>query len=295
MTYVFPESLFSLRDYLKSLGCDVSAFKTARQAAFMAQQLLGSRVKFPPAGSDMSSTLWLIQQHVPGRKPTAVQRPKVTPVAPAPDLFGDCKATGKIDKKAKPQKLQPEYLRAFHPDVIKSGYHVFADGAAVPNPGAGGWGIATFRDGHEIYSESGSDQDTTNNAMELTSLLRAIRWAMQYPTVVITIWSDSQYAVHGANVWRHKWKTNGWQRGGEKAEMHNRVLLNADLWREIDAELCDPRAANVKVYWVKGHAGILGNERADELAEIGRQSIERQPDEWIDDDLDSQYRAIMAE
>jgi ribonuclease HI len=108
----------------------------------------------------------------------------------------------------------------------------------------------------------------------------------------VSVWTDSQYVVNGVNDWRHGWKAKGWQRGSDKAEPKNRILLNADLWQQIDAGLESPRAANIRVYWVKGHAGHIGNERADELAEIGRQSLDDQGP--VLDDLDAEYRAVMA-
>jgi ribonuclease HI len=104
--------------------------------------------------------------------------------------------------------------------------------------------------------------------------------------------------VNGVNDWRHGWKAKGWQRGSIKAEPKNRILLNADLWKDLDAALIDPRSANVKVLRVKGHAGHVGNERADELAEIGRESAAEghgRDGQTFEDDLDAQYRAVMAE
>jgi ribonuclease HI len=177
--------------------------------------------------------------------------------------------------------------------LVTRGYHVFADGAAVPNPGAGGWGFVAYQDGEEVWSDCGGEPETTNNRMEIAAVLEAILWSCQYPTLAITIWSDSQYTCNGVNDWRHGWKAKGWQRGGPDAKPENRILLNADLWRAIDEALCDPRAANIKIYWVKGHAGHVGNERADELAEIGRQTY-AEVVQLLEQDLDAEYRAMMA-
>lgn len=287
MSYQFPESLTALRKYLHSQGLTGDSIKTSRQAAFMAQQLLGCRMKFPPQGSDMMSTLLLIQKQIQGGKPVVVK-----PEPPATDLFGKSPTKG---KKGKDAKARPEYLSSFSAEAIASGYHIFADGASVPNPGLGGWGFAAYKDGQEIASDCGGEPEATNNSMELTALLQAIRWALQYPSIAITIWSDSEYSVKGVNEWRHGWKVKGWQRGGDKAEPKNRILLNADLWQAIDAALSGPRAANISVKWVKGHAGHVWNERADALAEMGRQSVADQLAEFAVDDLDQQYRSIMQE
>lgn len=287
MTYQFPDSLIPLRDYLRSQGLTGDSIKTSRQAAFMAQELLGSRVKFPPQGSDMTSTLFLIQKQIPGSKSTIIKP------APPADLFGTAPTTKGRGKNGKPQKPRPDYLSAFSPEVIATGYHIFADGASVPNPGVGGWGFVAYRDGQEIASDCGGEPEATNNTMELTALLRAILWALQYPSVAVTIWTDSEYSVKGVNEWMFGWKRNGWQRGSDKAEPKNRHLANADLWKAIDEALSGPRAANIRVFWVKGHAGHIGNERADELAEMGRQQLSGISGQ-LNDDLDAEYRAVMA-
>ena len=145
MTYQFPESLIPLRNYLRSRGFDGDSIKTSRQAAFVAQQLLGTRVKFPPQGSDMTPTLQLIQKKIPSDKGIAIMATPsrdVHDTHTSSDLFGKAPAKKRKGKKGKPAKERPAYLSAFSPDVIASGYHIFADGACIPNPGPGGWGFA---------------------------------------------------------------------------------------------------------------------------------------------------------
>ncbi len=152
------------------------------------------------------------------------------------------------------------------PSSFSKGVHIFCDGAAVPNPGAGGWGVVVYRDGVEVHSQSGGDPDTTNNRMEMGALLIAIETATRIAAPV-TIWSDSQYCVNGANDWRHKWKRHGWKKTAKASEL----VKNADLWQAIDTALEDAsNFGRITITWIKGHAGIVGNERADELAEIGR-------------------------
>lgn len=148
--------------------------------------------------------------------------------------------------------------------AVPAGLVVYADGACEPNPGAGGWGFVVYRDGQEIHSACGGDDDATNNTMELTAALRALQWLTQ--NVVrepVRLLTDSTYVVDGCNSWRHGWKRKGWKRGPDKP------LANPELWQALDAALI---AFPLKLEWVKGHCGIIGNERADELSLIGRAS-----------------------
>lgn len=279
MTYVFPKILAPLRDYLKGQGADVRSFVSARQAAFMAQQLIGSRVKFPAPGQDMTSALLLIQKAVP---------------ADAVPIFKTSKKPTK-SKLARAAKHQSD----FKPALFAEGIHIFCDGAAIPNPGVGGWGVVVYEDGVEVISTYGGAPETTNNAMELTAILNAIgeAWKFVAEWSSITIWSDSDYCVKGVNEWMAGWKAKGWRRGSDKAEPKNRELANADLWKAIDAALVDvPEFGVVNIKWVKGHIGVAGNERADELAEMGRQGAEGVCSDLSvpADDLDERYRQIMG-
>jgi ribonuclease HI len=172
--------------------------------------------------------------------------------------------------------------------AFAAGYHVFCDGCCEPNPGPGGWGVVAYRDGLEIASIHGGDADTTNNRMELTGLLRGIECAKALKAPV-TLWCDSQYAVKGTNEWRHSWKKNGWLRASDKADPKNRVLLNSELWQAIDAAITGPEAVRIK--WCKGHAGIMGNERADALSSLGL-PVAEEPQE-TGDYLTEQYRLAM--
>jgi ribonuclease HI len=140
---------------------------------------------------------------------------------------------------------------------------IYTDGGCEPNPGIGGWGFVAYEADAEIHAESGGKSLTTNNVMEMTALLNAVLWAKKTgrPAKSVTILSDSQYAVKGCNEWRQGWKKKGWRRGKDKP------LSNADLWKTIDDALS---GWPVKIKWVKGHAGIVGNERADALAGAGR-------------------------
>ncbi len=171
--------------------------------------------------------------------------------------------------------------------AFASGLHVFADGACEPNPGPGGWGVTVFRDGVELSSKHGGDANTTNNRMELTGLLKGIEAAKALGEPAI-LWCDSQYAVKGANEWMHNWKKRGWKKPG------NEEVKNLELWQMIDAALSG--ADQVTIRWCKGHAGIAGNERADELSNIGMTLAGGHAPQDVEpvDYLTAEYRQLLA-
>lgn len=160
--------------------------------------------------------------------------------------------------------------------TVPAGLVIYCDGACEPNPGAGGWGFAVYRDGVEIHSDCGGSADTTNNIMEMTGALMALRWFSDRGVVEpVRILCDSQYVVNGCNDWRLSWKARGWKRKGKNPE-----IANLDLWKDLDEALT---AAPIRLEWVKGHAGIIGNERADELSLIGREAtLEAEADDCGD-------------
>jgi ribonuclease HI len=134
---------------------------------------------------------------------------------------------------------------------------VYADGACKGNPGPGGWGVLLQWGAHskELY---GGERQTTNNRMELTAVIRALE-ALKRPSVV-RIHTDSQYVQKGITEWIRNWKRRGWRTVGKTP------VKNEDLWRRLD-ELA--QIHRVEWIWVKGHAGHVGNERADRLANMG--------------------------
>lgn len=130
---------------------------------------------------------------------------------------------------------------------------IYTDGACDPNPGPGGW-AAILRFGTVEKVLSGSQADTTNNRMELTAALRGLE-ALKEPSQV-DIYTDSEYLQRGITEWMPGWKAKNWKRKGGK-------LANLDLWQALDSALA--RHA-VTWYWVRGHAGVRHNLRADALA-----------------------------
>ena len=139
---------------------------------------------------------------------------------------------------------------------------VYTDGACKGNPGPGGWGvyIQSNVDEKELY---GGSPETTNNQMEMQAALEALKH-LKDEDEVIELYTDSNYLRQGITEWIHKWKKNNWKTAAKKP------VANRDLWIEI-SDLNEKM--NVQWNWVKGHAGDPGNERADELANIGAESV----------------------
>lgn len=130
---------------------------------------------------------------------------------------------------------------------------VYTDGACDPNPGPGGWS-AILRHGATERVLSGGERQTTNNRMELTAALQALR-ALDEPCQV-DLYTDSEYLQRGITEWLPDWKAKNWKRKGGK-------LANLDLWQALDAALV---LHQVSWHWVKGHASSPDNRRADALA-----------------------------
>ena len=138
---------------------------------------------------------------------------------------------------------------------------IYTDGACRGNPGPGGWGVWMIAGGPE-KELFGGDADTTNNRMELMAVIEALR-ALKRPCKVV-LHTDSQYVQKGISEWIHKWKARGWRTADKK------LVKNVDLWMELD----QARAQHdIDWRWIKGHAGHEGNEKADQLANKGVDSV----------------------
>lgn len=132
---------------------------------------------------------------------------------------------------------------------------VFTDGACSGNPGPGGWGVILRYKGTE-KELSGGAPETTNNRMELTAVIEALKALKRECDVVIH--TDSRYVMDGVQQWLPNWKQNGWKTSNKKSP-----VKNVDLWQELDALL---QKHNIRWIWVKGHNGHEENERVDRLA-----------------------------
>ena len=138
---------------------------------------------------------------------------------------------------------------------------VFTDGGCRGNPGPGGWGAVLRFGGHERELR-GSEQNTTNNRMELLAAISALE-AMTEPCVVV-LTTDSTYVRDGITHWICNWRANGWKTAAKKP------VKNKDLWERLDAECLRHQ---VDWRWVKGHAGHPENERADGLANLAMDEL----------------------
>ena len=138
---------------------------------------------------------------------------------------------------------------------------IFTDGACSGNPGPGGWG-AILRKGDTEKELFGGEMLTTNNRMEMTAVIEALR-ALKAP-VRARVHTDSQYVQKGISEWIHGWKRRGWKTANKDP------VKNEDLWRELDRLAAQH---SIEWIWVKGHAGHPENERADELARRGVEQV----------------------
>lgn len=132
---------------------------------------------------------------------------------------------------------------------------IYTDGACSGNPGKGGWG-AVLVYGNNEKELSGGNPNTTNNRMELTAVIEALKALKEPCSVKLT--TDSKYVCDAVNQrWVYGWKKNGWKKSDKKP------ALNVDLWQELLPLL---EIHNVEFIWVKGHNGHKYNERCDTLA-----------------------------
>jgi ribonuclease HI len=134
---------------------------------------------------------------------------------------------------------------------------IYTDGACRGNPGPGGWGALLIRGKHR-KTLHGGEADTTNNRMELKAAIEALN-ALKGPSDV-RLYTDSKYVLEGINQWMPNWKKRGWKTANRKP------VKNKDLWCELDEAIARHK---IDWQWVRGHTGVPGNEKADELANLG--------------------------
>jgi ribonuclease HI len=140
---------------------------------------------------------------------------------------------------------------------------IYTDGACKGNPGIGGWGALLVHNEQSIEIFDG-ELETTNNRMELKAVIEALNHATSINDDV-QIYTDSSYVQKGIQEWILNWKKNGWRSSNKKP------VKNQDLWQELDTL---NSSLKVEWFWVKGHAGHPGNERADFLANEGVKKIQ---------------------
>ena len=135
---------------------------------------------------------------------------------------------------------------------------IYTDGGCSGNPGPGGWGIVVIADGL-VKTLSGGEKDTTNNKMELSAAINALKVVRNTPSfagrkIIVNI--DSQYVRNGITTWIKNWKAKGWKTADKKP------VKNQELWEELDALNA---GLDIDWNWVKGHAGVQFNEMCDSL------------------------------
>ena len=149
---------------------------------------------------------------------------------------------------------------------------IYTDGSSRGNPGPGGWGaiVAT----HERVIElGGGDRHTTNNKMELLAAIESLDLVRSLgDAFVIDVRPDSRYVINGITSWVFGWQKNGWK-NSQKED-----VLNRDLWEALVQVVSDLEMSGSKISWTytPGHAGIPGNERADEIATSFADEVEQE-------------------
>ena len=139
---------------------------------------------------------------------------------------------------------------------------VYTDGSCDPNPGPGGW-AALIISGEKEEMISGSSISSTNNRMELTAAIEALRSLKNTSTHPILLFTDSLYLKKGVMEWMDNWKARNWKRKGGK-------LANVDLWKQLSGEI---ENRPIKWQWVRAHAGTKNNEMVDRKARQMARSV----------------------
>ena len=132
--------------------------------------------------------------------------------------------------------------------------HIYTDGACRGNPGPGGWG-AILKYNNLQKEINGFTNNTTNNIMELTAVIKSLESLNRNCKIKIT--TDSTYVKNGITNWINNWKNNNWKTANKKP------VKNKDLWLKLDALVSNHI---IEWHWVRGHTGHPDNERADQLA-----------------------------
>jgi len=136
---------------------------------------------------------------------------------------------------------------------------IYADGACKGNPGPGGWGAVIATPEGRVTELGGGVRHTTNNQMELTAVIEALRHlraAAGAPAMHV----DSTYVIRGITEWIHGWRRRGWKTA------EGQPVLNRELWERLAALVAERGANAIAWHYVRGHAAVAGNERADAIA-----------------------------
>tara|TARA_Y100000590_G_scaffold467056_1_gene644517 strand:+ start:4513 stop:4941 length:429 start_codon:yes stop_codon:yes gene_type:complete len=132
---------------------------------------------------------------------------------------------------------------------------IYTDGACSGNPGIGGWGVVILINTDQPILLNGGENETTNNRMELTAAIQALKHFEKKQSIKLI--TDSRYVKDGIESWIINWRKNGWKTSSKKP------VKNKDLWIELDKLIT---FHDITWNWVKGHSGEKYNEKADFLA-----------------------------
>src|SRR3989338_4656294 len=134
---------------------------------------------------------------------------------------------------------------------------IYTDGSSRGNPGPGGWGAILAHE-NKVVELGGGEKHTTNNRMELTACIRALEFTINnFQFSKIEVNTDSEYVMKGITEWIKTWQLKNWRTSGKKP------VLNQELWQEL---LGVTEGKDITWKYVPGHAGVILNERADEIA-----------------------------
>jgi ribonuclease HI len=152
------------------------------------------------------------------------------------------------------------------PNLKGSGFAVYSDGACRGNPGPGAWGmVAQQSDGSVLFFDSGIEEHSTNNRMELQGAIEGLKSLLEYfeeqnikADVEVLLVSDSKYVLDGISKWVPGWKARGWKKADKKEPE------NVERWKSLDEIVGE--FSNISYEWVRGHQGHPQNEYCDLLA-----------------------------
>lgn len=134
---------------------------------------------------------------------------------------------------------------------------IYTDGAARGNPGKAGWGVVVLEGDRVVFEIGGRNDHATNNQMELTAAIEALKYLHKNKINDAKIFADSKYVILGITEWIHNWQKNGWRNAAKKP------VVNKELWEELHKL---NQGLKPKWHYVEGHNGDKYNERADVIA-----------------------------
>jgi ribonuclease HI len=137
---------------------------------------------------------------------------------------------------------------------------IFTDGACSGNPGSGGWGSILSLPNGMVRELGGGERNTTNNRMEMTAALEALQAIPEGFNQNIVVYTDSTYLIKGITQWIWGWRSKGWKTADGKE------VANRDLWEDLARKITQLKPTKIEWKYVRGHIGIPGNERCDQIA-----------------------------